>query len=58
MEWTMNWLDRQVKEWRKRALKSEEEGLRGHTGYAEKQQVMWLMMLEQAKKEFRTRMVL
>jgi hypothetical protein len=57
MEWTMNWLERQVMEWQKRGNKSGEEGLRGHKCYAEKQQVMWSTMLEQAAREFRTRIV-
>ena len=58
MEWTMNWLEKQGKEWKSRGQKSEKEGLRGHACYAEKQEVMWVTMLEQAKKGFESRIIM
>jgi hypothetical protein len=58
MEWTMNWLDKQAKQWMSRGQKSQGEGLRGHECYAEKQQVLWVTMLEQAKRAFSTRIVI
>jgi hypothetical protein len=52
MEWTMNWFEWQTEEWKKRGDKTCREGMRGHTCYAEKQQVLWQAMWKQAHSAF------
>jgi hypothetical protein len=52
----MNWFKWKANEWKKRGEQACQEGLRGHTCYTEKQQVLWLAMLNQACNAFQNKM--
>jgi len=52
MEWTMNWLEKKVSEWKFRGYQADLAGLRGHACYAGKQQIIWLNLYNQAKAAF------
>ena len=57
MRWTVLWFQDQLKKWKERVERSNQEHKPGHSAYAEKQVDMWLMFVGQAEQSFQGMMI-